>query len=95
MITKFSIAEAKKIVRNGGKDAVHGGYYMMHIEWFSPEKTGYQFGDLEKENPDCGYVLLVNEPDIHWRQHNAIFGLVLFNPETDNELSREDRYGLR
>ena len=83
---KFSMDDAMKIVRGGG-------YYMMHISWFTPE-TGYQFGNLEQKSPECAYVLLINEPNIHWRSGSkAIFGLVLGDSD-GNDPTNSERYNL-
>ena len=82
---KFTMDDAKKILR--GRE-----HYAMHISWFSPS-TGYQGTNLQAEYPDCSYVLLINDPDLHWRDpaQKGIFGLVIDNGQ---ELAYREKYGM-
>lgn len=86
-LEKFSIDDAKKMIRGGD-------VYVMHIGFFNPEVTGYLGENLEENYPDCGYVLLlhhVNGENVHYRNTKAVFGLVIGDGD---ELSFEERYGL-
>lgn len=69
-MTKITMSEAKKMCRGGE-------FYMMHIEWFTPD-TGYSHlhgVDLRQENPDCSNVIVKGVG--HWREHDSVVALVL------------------
>ena len=80
---KFSLDDAMKTVRAGT-------CYMMHIDWFRPDRTGYLGENLAEKYPDCKYVLLAT--GIRWRKVESLFGVVIDNGEDDVPMAR--RYNL-
>ena len=67
---KITMGEASKMCRGGE-------FYLMHIEWFTPD-TGYSHMhgvDLKQDNPDCSNAVV--KADANWREADTVVALVL------------------
>ena len=79
-LQKFSLDDAKKMLRAGS-------VYAMHISWFDPKINGGILS-LESDYPDCGYILL--KSNMHYRNPQAIFGAVIAE---GTELTYDEKIG--